>query len=106
MKEEAAPFLIYFAFSSPLSSPRRRFSPPFFFFFFCFLFPTVTGVCQAERYQLVLGTGKQEPEPKLLVLMMVQKDKYEKWLFRVLMVLTELMVRGEDKRTPETGGRN
>lgn len=48
--------------------------------------------CQTERYQLVLGTGKQEPEPKLLVLMVVQKDKYEKWLFRVLVVLSELMV--------------
>lgn len=41
----------------------------------------------------MLGTGKQEAEPKLLVLMVAQKDKYEKWLFRVLMLLTELMVR-------------
>ena len=94
VKEEAAPFLILSPFLPPLLPPSS-FLPSFFF---CFLFPAVTGVCQAERYQLVLGTGKQEPEPKLLVLMMVQKDKYEKWLFRVLMVLTELMVRGEDKR--------
>lgn len=41
----------------------------------------------------MLGTGKQEPDPKLLLLMIVQKDKYEKWLFRVLVVLSELMVR-------------
>lgn len=41
----------------------------------------------------MLGTGKQEAEPKLLLLMIAQKDKYEKWLFRVLMVLSELLVR-------------
>lgn len=41
----------------------------------------------------MLGTGMQEADPKLLVLMIVQKDKYEKWLFRVLMVLSELLVR-------------
>ena len=48
---------------------------------------------------MVLGTGKQEAEPKLLLLMRAQKDKYEKWLFRVLLVLTNLMVRiGFQKR--------
>ena len=41
----------------------------------------------------MLGTGKQEAEPRLLVLMLVQKDKYEKWLFRVLVVLSQLLVR-------------
>lgn len=48
---------------------------------------------QVERFQLVLGTSKQEPEPRLLLLLLLQKDKYEKWLFRVLLVLSELLVR-------------
>lgn len=42
---------------------------------------------------MVLGTGKQEVGPKLLLLMMLQQEKYDKWLFRVLMVVSELMVR-------------
>lgn len=41
----------------------------------------------------MLGTGKQEAEQKLLLLMFLQKDKYEKWLFRILIVLSELLVR-------------
>lgn len=45
----------------------------------------------------MLGTGKQEAEAKLLLLMMAQKDKYEKWLFRVLVVLSELLVRAFKK---------
>lgn len=44
----------------------------------------------------MLGTGKQEVEPKLLLLMMLQQEKYDKWLFRVLMVVSELMVRRRD----------
>lgn len=60
----------------------------FFLFFIFFAFP-----CQAERYELVLGTGKQEAEARLLLLMLLQKDKYEKWLFRVLIVLSQLLVR-------------
>lgn len=48
---------------------------------------------QGERLQLVLGAGKQEAEGKLLWLMVAQKDKYDKWLFRVLVVLSELLVR-------------
>lgn len=48
---------------------------------------------QGERLQLVLGAGKQEAEGKLLWLMIAQKDKYDKWLFRVLVVLSELLVR-------------
>ena len=49
-------------------------------------------LAQAERLELVLGAGKQE-DGKLLYLMITQKEKYEKWLFRVLVVLSELMVR-------------
>ena len=48
---------------------------------------------QEDRLRQVLGTGKQDSEPKLLFLMIAQKEKYEKWLFRVLMVLIDLLVR-------------
>ncbi|CAM9654694.1 unnamed protein product, partial [Ectocarpus fasciculatus] len=51
----------------------------------------VDDTLKVERYQLVLGTGKQEVEPKLLLLMMLQQEKYDKWLFRVLMVVSELL---------------
>lgn len=63
------------------------------FICFDFLFCVRVSSAQAERLQLVLGTGKQEAEAKLLWLMIAQKDKYEKWLFRVLVVLSELLVR-------------
>ena len=61
--------------------------------FFEILFCVSVSSVQAERLQLVLGTGKQEAEAKLLWLMFAQKDKYEKWLFRVLVVFSELLVR-------------
>lgn len=48
---------------------------------------------QEERLTVVLGLGKPETEPKLLQLMLSQKDKYQKWLFRLLVVLSELLVR-------------
>lgn len=53
----------------------------------CGLYPA-----QEERLTLVLGLGKPEAHPKLLQLMLSQKDKYKKWLFRLLMVLSELLV--------------
>lgn len=60
---------------------------------------------QVERFQLVLGTGKQEPEPRLLLLMLLQKDKYEKWLFRVLLVLSEMLVRKKEGKGLRRVGR-
>lgn len=45
---------------------------------------------------VVLGLGKPEMETKLLQLMLSQKDKYQKWLFRLLVVLSELLVRVYD----------
>lgn len=50
----------------------------------------------------MLGAGKQEPEPKLLLLMEAQnKDKYHKWLFRVLLLLSDLVVSFCYFHTPE-----
>ncbi|CAM9294212.1 unnamed protein product [Scytosiphon promiscuus] len=56
----------------------------------------INDTLKVERFQLTLGTSKQEPEPKLLVLMLLQKEKYEKWLFRVLLVLSELLAENAD----------
>lgn len=48
---------------------------------------------QTERLQLVLGSGNTEPEAKLLLLMFRQnREKHDKWLYKVLLVMSDLMV--------------
>ncbi|CAM9156153.1 unnamed protein product, partial [Discosporangium mesarthrocarpum] len=53
---------------------------------------------EADRLSAVLGEVKVSPaapDPGLLMLMWTQKDKNDRWLFRVLQVVSEMLVENE-----------
>ncbi|CAM9288215.1 unnamed protein product [Choristocarpus tenellus] len=50
---------------------------------------------QVERVAIVLGGVVETTNPGLLMLMQMQKDKYERWLFRVLQTLSEILLENK-----------